>query len=585
MRSLVALVLALAVLLAPLSSARADENAEAQALSVDAEAARAAGLFERCVEKDSRAIEIEPRATTRVHLAGCADRAGKVLLALEQLRAVLDEAIEAKDVELADLARQRAEQLLKRLAAITVDPPPDAKDLVVTVDGKVVPPEQYGKTLSVDPGTHRVHADGVLDGALAVFDEVKNLADAERATVAIALAPRPAEHLTPGQIACMQQAKTDQEAFRCFPAPNKPLVVRAAVEMSAYTDTFDVLVLNPLVRVNVASPTKGWSVGASYLVDVISAASPDFVSTASPRGHDMRHAVAVNGSYKPGRLGVEGGGGISAEADYLSKNASIAVLGDLFDKRVTPRLGWNTSYDWIGRGGTPYDVFHHTLVVNEGALGASFVLSPRTLAVAGVTAGFERGDQSKPYRLIPMFAPGVDVAPGASTNEVNDKRLPVRPYEQLPLERDRLAIGLRLAQRFSSSTLRLEERLYADTWQNRATTTDLRWLIDASSRFTVGPHVRFNWQTGASFFQRVYHAEVTPVVSVPAFRTTDRELGPFYAFSGGASAWWKLTSEDAGVAWMLYGSGDVLYSIYTNSLYVNSRVATYGTIGIEAVFE
>jgi hypothetical protein len=567
------------------ASASADEMPSDDP-AADAETARAAGLFERCIDKDRAAIERDPKPTTRVHLAGCADRTNQVLLALEQLRIVLDDAIASDDAELAELARERVIQLLKRLAAITLDPPPQAADLVVRVDGTVLAPEQLGRPLAVNPGAHRIHAEGVLDGVLAVYDEIASLADGERRTIEIALAPRAAEHLTPGQIACMQEAKTDQEAFRCLPAQNKPLVVRAAAEMSIYRDSFDVTVLNPLVRANVASPTKGWTVGASYLVDIISAASPDFVSTASPTGHDTRHAALVNGSYKPGRFGAEAEAGISTEADYLSKNAGLAVLGDFFDKRVTPRLAWNLSYDWIGRGGTPYDVFHHTFVTNEGQLGSSFVLSPRTVVVVGVTAGFERGDQSKPYRLIPMFAAGVDVPAGASADVVNAVRLPVRPYEQLPLERDRTAIGLRLIRRIGQTTLRLDERLYDDTWQNRATTTDARWLIDASSRVTVGPHVRFHWQTGTSFFERVYHAELAPSVVVPSFRTTDRELGPFYAFTGGGSVWWKLSTEDEGsIGWLLYASGDVLHDVYTNSLYVGSRTAGYGTVGIEAVFE
>ena len=116
-----------------------------------------------------------------------------------------------------------------------------------------------------------------------------------------------------------------------------------------------------------------------------------------------------------------------------------------------------------------------------------------------------------------------------------------------------------------------------------------RWLIieekAVGSRLTLGPHFRYNQQTGASFFERIYHATLDPVVTVPTFRTTDRELGPFYAFTGGASAWWRLSSEDASLGWMLYASGDGLFDFYTNSLYTKDRRAVYGTVGIEAVFE
>jgi hypothetical protein len=565
-----------------------DQKPDLKALDADAESARAAGLYEKCIEKDQAAIAAEPTLQRRVHLVGCADKANKVLLALDQLKTVLDDALKDKNAEVAELASKRVEQLLKRLGAITINPPPAAKELWVTVDGIAMTPEQLDKPLSIDPGSHRIHADGLIDGTQASFEEVKEIKDGERITVSIALTPKEAAHLTPGQLECMQQAKTDEEAFKCLPGQSKPLVARASFEWSTYADTLNVLILNPMVRFNIASPTKGWSFGASYLIDVISAASPDFVSTASPTGHDMRHAVAANASYKPGRFGADVAGGFSTEADYTSRFVGLGLLGDFFEKRFTPRLGWNIAYDTISRGGTPTDFFHHTLWTNEGELSFSMVLSPKTVLVLGGTAGFERGDQSKPYRLIPMFAstvPDSSIPKGASTDLVNATRLPVRPYEQLPKERDRIAAGGRLIRRLGPTTLRLEERLYGDTWDNKATTTDIRWLIDAGSKLTIGPHFRFNWQTGTSFFKRVYHATLEPNVIVPNFRTTDRELGPFYAFTGGASAWWRLNTEEASVGWMLYASADGLFDFYTDSLYIKDRQAVYGTVGVEAVFE
>lgn len=579
---LLSLLVALALFLEAAPAAAAEES-EAERLAADAEVARAAGLFERCIEKDEASLTLEPAMATRVHLAGCAASASRIVLALQQLKIVLEDAIEQKDAEVAELAEQRTHQLLQRLGVVVIELPAGATDVTATVDGSPLEPEGFAN-ITVDPGSHRLRVDGTVGGVRGRFETIVAVEEAGRVRVPVILTPE-SEHLTAGQLECMRAAKTDDEAFRCLPGRDKALVIRAALEMNVYQDDFSVNVLNPAVRANVASPTRGFSVGASYLVDVISAASPDFVSTASPTGHDVRHAVAVNGSYKPSRIGIEAAGGYSTESDYFSRSGGIALLADVLDRRVTPRIGWNISSDIIGRGGTPTAFFKNELLSNEAVASASIVASPRTLVILGATLGFERGDQSKPYRLIPMFAPGVEVGAGASPNEVNAKRLPARPYEQLPLERDRWAAGARLVRRLGSSTLRLEERLYADTWDNRASSTDARWLYDASSRLTVGPHARFHAQTGASFFRRVYHADVGSVVTVPSLRTTDRELGPLYAVTGGGSLWWKLLADDQPFALTLYASGDALYSRYLDSLYVSQRIAVYGTLGVEGVFE
>jgi hypothetical protein len=254
------------------------------ARSLAAVAARASGLFDLCVEKDAASLALEPKTTTLVHLAGCADRVGEVLLALRKMQEVLDRAIEHRDAEVASLARQRVERLLASLSTLVLVPPAteDVHGLAVTVDEAAIPSDRLGKPLLVDPGAHRVRATG-LDGTMPVF------------------------------------------------------------------------------------------------------------------------------------------------------------------------------YDEI--------------------------------------ATLERG-----------------------------------------------------------------------------------------RRVTFGPHGRLHVQSGANFFHRVYHAEVTPIVSVPVFRTTDRELGPLHAYTFGGMIWWRIRDDDA-PRLLLYLSADALYTQYHDSLYVRSRLAGYGTLGLEAEFE
>ena len=68
----------------------------------------------------------------------------------------------------------------------------------------------------------------------------------------------------------------------------------------------------------VSSPTAGWNVGGSFLVDVVTAASPDIVSEASPPFHEQRYAGRLTGGYKPGHYGVQGRQRLEHEPDYIS---------------------------------------------------------------------------------------------------------------------------------------------------------------------------------------------------------------------------------------------------------------------------
>jgi hypothetical protein len=573
------------------SPARADESdvgwksRDAYDRFVEAQIAARSGLHAVCIEKANKALAIEENLLARVQLAGCYERADKVLAALRQMQVVLEEGLRQEDAELAELARKRVEQLLKRLGHVRIVMPRDASDATLTIDGIAIPKTALEKPLSIDPGEHEVHGEASINGVRLAYDDAVEVKPGETATIRVTLKPPAPEFLTAGQLACVQAAQNQAEVLRCLPSGSKNLIGRAYLDMGGYADTLNVRVINPSVSGSISSPTAGFSVGARYLVDVISAASPDFVSTASRRGKDTRHAASVDATYKPGRFGASAAGAFSTESDYIARSGTVAVMGDFADKQFTPRVSWTTGYDTIGRGGTPTSVFSHTLVSNEANVGASFVLGPSSVLMAGVTAAFERGDQSKPYRLIPLFAPGTSVPAGASPDLVNATRLPIRPYEQLPLERDRYALSARLAQRIGRSTLRAEGRAYLDTWDLGAGSLDVRYMVDAGTRVLFWPHVRVHAQTGANFFHRVYSGELSPNILIPTFRTTDRELSPLLAGTMGFGAKWTLSAPSSSPQFALLMSGDVMLTRYFDALYVSRRYATYGNFGLEVLFE
>jgi len=383
----------------------------------------------------------------------------------------------------------------------------------------------------------------------------------------------PAE--APAEVASPATAAAGNES-----APARRYVVRASSEVGGYADTDHVFVVTPTVAGSVADPVAGWSVDGRYLVDVVSAASVDIVSTASRRWEEVRHAGTLGGTYKPGSFGVSVNGAGSFEPDYTSLAGGVLLTQDLLDKQLTLLGGYDYGHDVAGRSGTPFSVFSRTIDRHGVKAGASLVMSRSTLATALVDAVFEAGDSSKPYRYISMFAPGTDVARGASIDTVNALRLAERPLEQLPLSRNRYALTLRLAHRFSASTLRLDERLYHDTWGIEATSTDARFLVDVSPRLQLGPHVRVHAQTPVDFWQRVY--VVGPGYDFPALRTGDRELGPLVNLTAGGTLRVGIGSSAAPRSWLVGFDVNLTSTQYLDDLYVTHRLSVVSAIMLEA---
>jgi hypothetical protein len=362
------------------------------------------------------------------------------------------------------------------------------------------------------------------------------------------------------------------------------LSTHASSEVAGYTDSVGVSVLTPSIGGSVENPLAGWSANGRYLVDIVSAASPDIVATASPRWTEVRQAGSLSGKYKPGLFGVSGGANVSYSPDYLALSGNVQLTEDLDDKNLTLIQGYSYGHDTIGRTGTSFSVFSRQLTMHTATLGLSRVVNPSLVLGLYGDAMFELGDQSKPYRYVPMFSP--DVAPtiprGATAFSVADFRITAKPIEQLPLSRDRFAVTGRLALRTDRTTVRLDERLYRDTWSLMATTTDFRWFVDVGPRTTIWPHLRVHVQNGVDFWKRAYSA--MSIHDIPMWRTGDRELGPLSNFGAGAGARFALGRGGSKDDFALQFTGDGTWTTFTDALYVKTRFSALVTGALEVAF-
>lgn len=371
-------------------------------------------------------------------------------------------------------------------------------------------------------------------------------------------------------------------------ATARPLAARMSAHTSVYADSDHVTVVTPAATAEIGDAISSWHAKGQYLVDVVSAASVDIVSTASQRWQEVRQAGEVDAGYKWRRIGAQATAAMSSEPDYASLAGGGNLTWDFGDKSHTAVIGYSLDHDRIGRTGTPIEIFSRSFWQHTVNGGVSLTLNRSALLLLVSDVVVERGDQSKPYRYIPMFSPAVapTIARGASIDAVNSSRLPERPLEHLPESRERYALTARFGYRFAHSTLRIDERLYTDTWRLHASTTDARYFLELSKRLTVWPHLRAHAQTAVYFWRRAYVASAAGTSEqIPRFRTGDRELGPLATLTAGVGGTFNVGPATNPSGFMVDLQGDFMGTDFLDDLYVRSRSAALVSAGLVGVFQ
>ncbi len=327
-----------------------------------------------------------------------------------------------------------------------------------------------------------------------------------------------------------------------------------------------------------------------YLVDVVSAASVDIVSTASRHWQETRHAGSLEGSRKIGEFKVGANGSVSREPDYLAWTAGGTVGLDFAEKNVTTLFGYTFGHDTAGRGSTAVRRLlphHHTPQLGRRRDGRRQSVDPGRVG---------RRRHHRERGLIQTLSVYPDVLaqscwghPGWGRYRHGQQTAPTRARPRATPAESATASPLtgRLAHRFSASTIRLEERIYWDTWGIAASSTELRYIIDLGRRVSLWPRARFHVQTPVTFWERAYIANYSPTGSwnVPALRTGDRELGPLRALTGGLGIHFNIGPTEDPTAWILGVRGDAIWTKFLDDLYVSDRLSGFGALTLEATFE
>ncbi|HEY1547328.1 MAG TPA: DUF3570 domain-containing protein, partial [Kofleriaceae bacterium] len=179
-------------------------------------------------------------------------------------------------------------------------------------------------------------------------------------------------------------------------------------KVQVYADSDHTTVVSPLVQ-GAADVTPTTSVNLGYTADIVSSASVDVVTQASPtRIHDTRQQASGGFSHNFGSLAWHASYIFSHENDYLSNTFSTGIDKEMFDKNTTVSLGAALSLNDVGRAHDPN--FSESLTVASVSAAWTQIISPRLIGQLTYELTNDSGFQSSPYRFVPVRA-SLDAAP------------------------------------------------------------------------------------------------------------------------------------------------------------------------------
>lgn len=340
--------------------------------------------------------------------------------------------------------------------------------------------------------------------------------------------------------------------------------VAVSSKVQLYADTDRTVVVSPHVTGTVTLDSKT-SLSATYTEDIVSSASVDVRTTASPRIYDRRQEVDFGVGQEVAGFQIGASYMHARERDYLSNGASLSVSRELFQKNTTLSLRGGFMSNIVGRADDP--LYQAPMTDWSGDLALTQILGSTTIAQLNVTLARTNGMIASPYRKV-----RVNIAPAGA------EPLVLLMPENEPGERLRFAAAIGVKQYVASFlVLHGEYRIYRDSWAVLSHTVDTRLILDLSP-FTVRFRYRFYTQSRASFYQPFYDEPYLYVSS-------DRELSAFTSHLFGIKAEWQpLRTEKSGAALRFDVKAEGMYFNYPEFIRLHERWALITQVGAAVDF-
>ncbi len=353
---------------------------------------------------------------------------------------------------------------------------------------------------------------------------------------------------------------------------------QVTTDVLVYTDNDNVVVVSPQVGARHALDDEGGEVSARYVLDAISAASADVVSSATFKFSELRNEVDLGLSKANGDWLPHASYRYSHEPDYQSHGLTIGANRKFAGGDTTIDVTLGIVSDAISRIDTPKSTFSEELIIQTGEVSATQVVNPKTVVRAVYSLASQLGYMEKPYRSVPLFdAAGLDAAAaagGLESSNYESYRLGQRPLEEVPDSRFRHAFAVRGLRYVApiNAAVRLDYRFYFDSWGMTAHTVEPALMLELAQSWRLDLHSRFHWQSSVSFWSRAYR--VDSVDQIPALRSSDRSLSRSWHSTTGARV------ERSGAKLTAYLEFNVMVSRFPEFLFLDKRTALIGQAGL-----
>ena len=298
---------------------------------------------------------------------------------------------------------------------------------------------------------------------------------------------------------------------------------------------------------------KSVSFVANYYVDMVSSASIDVVTTASPYTEE-RQQMSLGMDYLRGNTTMSVSYTNSEESDFIADSYSFSVSQDMFGDLTTLTLAYSLGNDEVGRSDD--DTFVRYADRQFYSVGLTQIITRNLIMGLNVETITDEGFLNNPYRTVRYLDP---------TNPVGYSYEP----ELYPNTRTSTAVGIRARYYLPyRAAIQGEYRFFTDTWGIISHTGAISYTHPWGP-FTFTGKYRFYTQDQADFYRDLFsRSEATN------FRARDKELSQFVSQNFRLQASYELFND-----WNFIEKGTVTF-IYDQLVidYDNFRDLTTGAL-------